>query len=159
MLVIGQKKKRGSINSELKESALMATGVSKLTMQVFNAILRLRHREGNQMSYQEINRQADTINRVESGDISLSSTKGKGYGEIKMDRYYENKGYKRISNDRVVDIDQTIHKGIMVFAKSSTPKVYYCRSKYNKSTLSNSTKDGPQMSDDWISGSKRIERQ
>ena len=159
-----ERKKDATSIRELKESAhLMATGVSKLTMQVVNAILSFassRKGKSNELARdQQI--QADTINRVESGDISLSSTKRKGnYGEIKMDRYYENKGYKRISNDRVVDIDQTIHKGIdgVYLNPRPPPKYIIAEAKYNKSTLSNSTKDGPQMSDDWISGSKRIEK-
>ncbi|ATA92411.1 cytosolic protein [Capnocytophaga canimorsus] len=38
------------------------------------------------------------------------------------------------------------------------PKYVIVESKYGSSTLNPKTKDGPQMSDDWIKGSDRLEK-
>ncbi|MFJ1409715.1 hypothetical protein [Capnocytophaga canimorsus] len=38
------------------------------------------------------------------------------------------------------------------------PKYVIVESKYGSSTLSPKTKDGPQMSDDWIKGNNRLDK-
>ncbi|WP_082346965.1 T7SS effector LXG polymorphic toxin [Rossellomorea marisflavi] len=99
------------------------------------------------------------IDSVEDGEITLETTKQKGnYGEIKMDDFFENQTYTRISDDRVLTLDQKINKGIDGVYENATPPPKYviAEAKYNKAQLSN-TKDGLQMSEDWILGSNRLE--
>jgi len=73
---------------------------------------------------------------------------------MKMDVYLEEQGHKRISNNRVTDIDQPVDHGIdgVYLNASKPPKYLIVESKYGQSTLS-TTNDGKQMSDDWIEGS------
>lgn len=170
MLIIEASKNRKTASSirELKESArLMASGVAKLTMQVVNVILSVASAtkgKSNELTRdQQI--QANTINRVESGKMALSSNIRKGnYGEMKMDRLFEGGEfdgvkYERISNERVLNITETTHQGIdgVYYHKGPPPKYIIAEAKYGSSNLS-STKDGKQMSDPWIIGSSRLER-
>ncbi|WP_439022307.1 T7SS effector LXG polymorphic toxin [Bacillus thuringiensis] len=103
--------------------------------------------------------QRTVIESVESGEVALKTTKRKGnYGEMKMDDFFESQTYTRISDDRVLTLDQKIVKGIdAVYENSSPPPKYViAEAKYNTAQLSN-TKDGKQMSETWIDGSRRLE--
>ncbi|QWI17302.1 cytoplasmic protein [Bacillus wiedmannii] len=103
--------------------------------------------------------QRTVIESVESGEVALKTTKRKGnYGEMKMDDFFESQTYTRISDDRVLTLDQKIVKGIDgVYENSSPPPKYViAEAKYNTAQLSN-TKDGKQMSETWIDGSRRLE--
>ncbi|MDQ0233116.1 hypothetical protein [Metabacillus malikii] len=103
--------------------------------------------------------QLKVIESVESGEVVLKTTKHKGnYGEMKMDDFFESQTYTRISDDRVLTLDQKIVRGIDgVYENSSPPPKYViAEAKYNTSQLSN-TKDGYQMSEDWILGSNRLD--
>ncbi|PFQ53986.1 cytoplasmic protein [Bacillus cereus] len=103
--------------------------------------------------------QRKVIGSVESGEVALKTTKRKGnYGEMKMDDFFESQTYTRISDDRVITLDQKIVKGIdAVYENSSPPPKYViAEAKYNTSKLGK-TNDGKQMSEDWILGSERLD--
>ncbi|CDN36513.1 unnamed protein product [Bacillus thuringiensis DB27] len=103
--------------------------------------------------------QRTVIESVESGEVALKTTKRKGnYGEMKMDDFFESQTYTRISDDRVLTLDQKIVKGIDgIYENSSPPPKYViAEAKYNTAQLSNK-KDGKQMSETWIDGSRRLE--
>ncbi|MDD3361668.1 MAG: T7SS effector LXG polymorphic toxin [Hespellia sp.] len=100
----------------------------------------------------------DIINGVEKGDIKLTNNMQKGnYGEMKMDSYFEQQGYKRVSLDKVTDINAPTHKGIdgVYHNPNGKPPYVIGEAKYGSSTLGN-TRDGLQMSDTWIKGSDRL---
>jgi len=80
------------------------------------------------------------------------------YGEMKMDQHFENDGYKRISQDRVTDLNAKTHQGIdgVYYKEGGDPEYIIAEAKYGKSRLGMTT-DGPQMSKGWIEGSKRLE--
>ncbi|PGM50284.1 hypothetical protein CN947_28285 [Bacillus cereus] len=99
------------------------------------------------------------IESVESGEVALKTTKRKGnYGEMKMDDFFESQTYTRISDDRVLTLDQKIVKGIDAVYENSAPPPKYviAEAKYNTSKLGK-TNDGKQMSEDWILGSERLD--
>ncbi|KAB7705326.1 transposase [Bacillus aerolatus] len=103
--------------------------------------------------------QRSVIDAVENGALPLEKTKHKGnYGEMKMDDFFESQGYTRISSDRVTDLDDKIIKGIDgVYENSNPPPKYViAESKYGSSRLGN-TRDGRQMSDNWVEGSERLD--
>ncbi|WP_144572527.1 T7SS effector LXG polymorphic toxin [Bacillus paramycoides] len=103
--------------------------------------------------------QRTVIESVESGEVVLKTTKRKGnYGEMKMDDFFESQTYTRISDDRVLTLDQKIVKGIdAVYENASPPPKYViAEAKYNTSKLGK-TNDGKQMSEDWILGSERLD--
>ncbi|MGG0538756.1 T7SS effector LXG polymorphic toxin [Priestia aryabhattai] len=103
--------------------------------------------------------QRTVIQSVESGEVVLKTTKHKGnYGEIKMDDFFESQTYTRISDDRVLTLNQKIVKGIDgVYENASPPPKYViAEAKYNTSRLGK-TNDGKQMSEDWILGSERLD--
>lgn len=100
----------------------------------------------------------DLIKRVERGDLLLRNNLQKGnYGEMKMDIYFENQGYKRISFNRVTDLDTPTHHGIdgVYYNPNGHPPYVIGEAKYGSSQL-NMTRDGKQMSDSWINGSDRL---
>ena len=100
----------------------------------------------------------DIVKGVENGDILLSNNIQKGnYGEMKMDAYFEKQGYKRISLDKVTDLDTPTHQGIdgVYYKSNGHPPYIIGEAKYGSSKLG-STKDGMQMSDTWIKGSNRL---
>lgn len=122
--------------------------------------------------------QKETISEVESGKTKLKDygekkgnyTRPGNYGEMKMDHYFEHLTeingkpvkLKRISKNRITDVDQSGHKGIDGVYENliypPPPKYIIAESKYGSSTLSKGAKDGPQMSDDWIEGSHRLDK-
>lgn len=78
------------------------------------------------------------------------------YGEMKMDRYMEERGYIRISTDRVTSIDAKGHQGIDgVYYHKGTDTYVVAEAKYNTAQLGN-PQDGPQMSSNWID--KRLQK-
>lgn len=98
------------------------------------------------------------LNDVESGKIELKTNKQKGnYGEMKVDKYFEELGYERISLDRVTGLDDPIHQGIdgVYYNPEGTPQYIIAEAKYGSARLGN-TVDGLQMSDLWINGSDRL---
>lgn len=104
--------------------------------------------EKNQLTKQE-----KTIAEVESGKRELNTDKEKGnYGEMKMDQNLRERGCDRISGDMVTSLDDKGHKGIdgVYENKNSVePKYIIADAKYGTANLKE-TKDGKQMSDNWI---------
>ena len=124
--------------------------------------------EGTDEVAEIVTRQQGVIDDVENGRQALSSNKRKGnYREMKMDRHLESlteingnpASLTRISDGAVESLDQTIVRGIDGVYENATPppRFIIAEAKYNTSRLGN-TLDGPQMSDDWILGSERLER-
>lgn len=95
-------------------------------------------------------------------DPKTATAKQKGnFGEIVSDKHLRNKhNLKRIGDDPPKTIDDKLRKGIDGIYENNTPPPKYVinESKYGQSQL-NQTKDGKQMSDDWIRGSDRLEDQ
>jgi|GEM_PF-2094003 len=106
------------------------------------------------------NAQRQAIDEVENGNLDLDTNKKKGnYGEIKMDDHMMNEhGLEPINNNRVTSLDQKIEKGIDGVYRDADGNYVIVEAKYNTSKLSQTPADGPQMSDNWIEGSNRIER-
>ncbi|MDR1369903.1 MAG: hypothetical protein LBJ72_07230 [Dysgonamonadaceae bacterium] len=94
------------------------------------------------------------------GEKKGNYTRKGNYGEMKTDIYMENitelngkdVEIRRISEDRVVDVDQKGHQGIDgVYENTNPPPKYIIvESKYGSSDLNPNTSDGPQMSDPWV---------
>ena len=94
----------------------------------------------------------DIIKGVEKGDIKLTNNMQKGnYGEMKMDIYYKQQGYERISLDKVSSLDDATHQGIdgVYYNPDGHPPYIISEAKYDTSQL-RMTKDGKQMSSNWI---------
>ena len=94
----------------------------------------------------------DIIRDVEKGDIKLANNMQKGnYGEMKMDSYYKQLGYERISLDQVTGLDDATHHGIdgVYYNPNGNPPYIIGEAKYGSSKLG-MTKDGKQMSLNWI---------
>jgi hypothetical protein len=112
--------------------------------------------------------QEQKITDVENGTTLLKDygekkgnyTRKGNYGEMKTDVHMEgitklngkDVEIQRISDDRVVDVDQKGRQGIDGVYENSNPPPQYIivESKYGSSDLNPNTKDGPQMSDPWI---------
>ncbi|HEM3699228.1 TPA: hypothetical protein U1C85_002325, partial [Streptococcus suis] len=92
------------------------------------------------------------IHNVENGTTPLTTDAQKGnYGEMKMDRYMEERGYTRVSTDRVTSIDAKGHQGIDgVYYHKGTDTYIVAEAKYNKAQLSTLSDGTKQMSDEWI---------
>ncbi|WP_418968685.1 DNRLRE domain-containing protein [Alloscardovia omnicolens] len=97
------------------------------------------------------------IQNVENGTTPLTTNRQKGnYAELKMDRYMEERGFTRVSKDRVSSIDDKGHRGIDgVYYNKNTDTYVVVEAKYNTAKLGK-TKDGPQMGYDWIQ--KRLDK-
>jgi len=103
--------------------------------------------------------QKEIIDDVENGNTDLTTNKEKGnYGEMKMDDHMVSEhGLEPIHDNRVTSLDQKIETGIDGVYRDADGNYVIGEAKYNTSRLGNPA-DGPQMSDDWIQGSNRIER-
>ena len=91
------------------------------------------------------------ILKAQKGFEEVVSTAEKGnFGEMLTDIDMRSKGYERISDTCVTDMDQVGHKGIDgVFYNSETDTYAIVESKYGSSELGE-TQDGRQMSWEWI---------
>ena len=109
----------------------------------------------NKLSEFGINRQKKIIKILEEsseGTIAQLSNLQKGnYGEMKMDIFYDELGYDRISLDRTTDLDAPAHRGIdgVYYNPDGHPPYVIAEAKFGSARLSN-TLDGKQMSDSWI---------
>ncbi|MGH2328203.1 hypothetical protein ACRCD5_07810, partial [Campylobacter taeniopygiae] len=86
--------------------------------------------------------------------IDKLSNKQKGnYGEAKMHLHYLEQGYKRISLNKVKELDDPIHHGIdgIYYNPNKNPKYIIVEAKFGTSKLDGKTK---QMSDDWLTDNK-----
>lgn len=109
----------------------------------------------------KVEKQEQEINDVESGkkDFDRSNTKETGnYGEMKTDQDLRSKGYERISEDMVTDIDENGHQGIdgIYYNPDGKPQYIIVDAKYGSAQLNPDTKDGKQMSENWID--KRLDQ-
>lgn len=115
----------------------------------------------NKLSEVGIDRQEKIIRILEEspkGTIAQLNNLQKGnYVEMKMDIFYDNLGYDRISLDRVIDLDAPTHKGIdgVYYNPDGHPPYIIAEAKFGSARLNN-TLDGKQMDDDWIFGSNRL---
>lgn len=106
---------------------------------------------------------SQVIKDVENGKTKLENNLQKGnYGEMKMDQYYEEKGYVRINKDRVMSLDEPVHQGIdgiyyNIDKQEGETTYIIAEAKYNQSKLGYTKYDGKQMSDKWILRNNRIE--
>ena len=118
-------------------------------------------RKINKLSEVGIDRQKKTIRILEEspeGTIAQLSNLQKGnYGEMKMDIFYNELGYDRISLDRVTELDAPAHRGIdgVYYNPDGHPPYIIAEAKFGSARLNN-TLDGKQMSDSWIFGSNRL---
>ncbi|WP_271782006.1 PAAR-like protein [Aquimarina algiphila] len=113
-------------------------------------------------------KQKKLINDIENGKIEFEGydghkkgnhTRKSNYGEMKMDQHMKDLGYEPL-HKQIDSIDQPITKGIDGVYKNPGPPPKYVigEAKYDTSKLSQKAKDGAQMSDEWIEGSKRLEK-
>lgn len=89
---------------------------------------------------------------MKNGERKLSNSLEKGnYGEMRTDQDLKEKGYERISVDRVTDLNDSNHQGIdgVYYKKGGKPEYLIVDSKYGSSQLGE-TSDGKQMSESWI---------
>lgn len=96
--------------------------------------------------------QNDCIDKAENdiGLENLDSQARGNYAEMKVDRDLEKKGYERISNEAVTDLETPTGPGIDgVYTNKKTGETLIVETKFNKSELGN-TLDGKQMSEAWI---------
>ncbi|EOH3683998.1 hypothetical protein [Campylobacter lari] len=85
---------------------------------------------------------------------ALKNNQQKGnYAEMQMDKYYKAKGYKRISLNKVQELDDRIHHGIdgIYYNPNKNPKYIIAEAKFGTSKLDRKTK---QMSDKWLTKNK-----
>lgn len=96
-------------------------------------------------------RQNIEILKVQKGLEAIDSSKEKGnFGEMLTDIDLKEKGFERISHDRVTDLDQAGHSGIDgVYYNKEKKEYLIAESKYGLSQLGE-TLDGRQMSWEWI---------
>lgn len=75
---------------------------------------------------------------------------------MQMDKYYKAKGYKRISLNKVQELDDRIHHGIdgIYYNPNKNPKYIIAEAKFGKGDLKKTGKY-KQMSDDWITEESR----
>ena len=131
--------------------------LSKKTIGVVGDVIDFANPGKKQVSVNQI------IEQVEKGKLKLTDNIQKGnYGEMKMDQYYEKKGYVRISKDRVMSLDEPVHQGIdgvyyNVDKQKGEPTYIIAEAKYNQSKLGYTKYDGKQMSDRWIFHSGRLD--
>lgn len=100
----------------------------------------------------QLKKQEYLYQEVKSGKLPLTDTRQKGnYGEIAADISMQEKGYVRLSKDRVTDLDAPGHEGIdgVYYCPGRKPPYIIADAKFNTAQLSD-TKDGKQMSFSWI---------
>lgn len=100
----------------------------------------------------DISNQNRVLDSVKRGEYKLETAQEKGnYGEMRTDQDLKEKGYDRISLDRVTDLKSAGHQGIdgVYYKKGGEPEYLIVDSKYGSAQLSE-TSDGKQMSDAWI---------
>lgn len=115
-----------------------------------------------EMTYDEkVKKQDQEISDVENGQKHFDRTNTNetgNYGEMKTDQDLRNKGYERISNEMVTDIDDSGHQGIdgVYYNPDGEPQFLIVDAKYGSAQLKPNTKDGKQMSSNWID--KRLDK-
>ena len=112
--------------------------------------------ETEPVSYSEnVDRQNHELDAVESGEKIFdrnNSHEVGNYGEMKTDQDLRTKGYERISNEMVTDIDENGHQGLdgVYYNPEGHPQYLIVDAKYGSAKLNPNTADGKQMCDNWI---------
>lgn len=156
-----------------KNNSVIATGKKKTEAGKENLLIGSESKKKNNVD-RVSEKQRKIVTDVESGKIPLEGYEGhkkgnhtrKGnYGEMKTDLHMEKVteiNGKEVTltplHKRTTDIDTKTRKGIDNIYECSNPPPKYviADSKYGSSKLGD-TKDGKQMSDDWIRGSNRLD--
>lgn len=114
------------------------------------------------VTYSEnVDKQNQELDAVENGkkffDRNNSHEVG-NYGEMKTDQDLRTKGYERISNEMVTDIDEQGHQGLdgVYYNLEGHPQYLIVDAKYGSAKLNPNTADGKQMCDNWID--KRLDK-
>jgi hypothetical protein len=108
--------------------------------------------EETEAKIQEYAQKARACKEAEENGLNNLDNKQKGnYGEMKTDLDMLDRGYVRISKEGVTSLDDKGHQGIdgVYENPDGVPKYLIEDSKYGSSQLSE-TKDGKQMSDEWV---------
>ena len=94
----------------------------------------------------------ESVENSPEGSKGLSNLQKGNYGEMKMDDFFENQGYERISIDRVTDLNASPHQGTdgVYTNPNGHPPYIIGEAKYGSSKLSTLADGTPQMSDKWI---------
>ena len=110
----------------------------------------------NKLSEFGIDRQKKIIKILEESPeetiAQLSNLQKGNYGEMKMDIFYDELGYDRISLDRTTDLDAPARRGIdgVYYNPDGHPPYIIAEAKFGSARLG-VLKDGtPQMGDKWI---------
>lgn len=101
----------------------------------------------------EIKAQEDILKQFKSNELELENNIQKGnFGEIVVDCDLRNKGYNRLSNDMVTDINTPTHQGLdgVYYNPDGHPPYIVVESKYGSSQLSTTKNSGKQMSELYI---------
>lgn len=112
--------------------------------------------ETEPISYPEkVDKQNHELEAVESGEKFFdrnNSHEAGNYGEMKADQDLRGKGYERISNEMVTDIDENGHQGLdgVYYNPEGHPQYLVVDAKYGSAKLNPYTADGKQMCDNWI---------
>ena len=112
--------------------------------------------ETESVTYSEkVDRQNHELDAVESGEKFFdrnNSHEVGNYGEMKTDQDLRTKGYDRISNEMVTDIDENGHQGLdgVYYNAEGHPQYLIVDAKYGSAKLNPNTADGKQMCDNWI---------
>lgn len=87
-------------------------------------------------------------NKLKFGPNQISGN----YGEMKMDDYYESRGYIRISDHRVTDLTKATPQGIdgVYYRPSPNPKYIIAEAKFGRSKVKKSASGVKQMGALWI---------
>ena len=99
--------------------------------------------------------QEHEIDRIETGQKFFDRTntlETGNYGEMKTDQDLRSKGYERISDETITDIDEKGHHGLdgVYYKSEGSPQYIIVDSKYGSAQLNPNTRDGKQMSSNWI---------
>lgn len=130
---------------EIKETVLLEQLVPNLISKLDKIEIQF------EMKF-DISEQNKILEEVKNGERKLENSQEKGnYGEMRTDQDLKEKGYERISLDRVTDLNSAGHQGIdgVYYKEGGEPEYIIVDSKYGSAQLSE-TADGKQMSDKWI---------
>jgi hypothetical protein len=130
---------------EIKETVLLEQPVPNLISKLDKIEIQF------EMKF-DISEQNKILEEVKNGERKLENSQEKGnYGEMRTDQDLKEKGYDRISLDRVTDLNSVGHQGIdgVYYKEGGEPEYIIVDSKYGSAQLSE-TADGKQMSEKWI---------
>ena len=146
----------------------LEAGAKRTTAEMLEQLAKLAKHEGDDIAKvvaktaaEEAKDLLDDI--LKKFDPKTATNKQKGnFGEIASQKnMLDNPNLTRIGDKAPKGLDDTIKKGIDGIYENSNPPPQFVidEAKYNTSQLSQKPKDGPQMSDDWIKGSNRLDNQ